>query len=143
MNECMSPVVSASDQYDHDVTKERPQFRLATFIDEPVYLMFSLDGVDVDLIVEKLDGGNASFVCSKNFDLFYEGQIIGPAVLALQDEGMAVVYPVVKSKNWPLINVEFMEMSENDRQMITRFLAACSGGQRRPPDRRAKSVATT
>jgi hypothetical protein len=139
----MSHVVSASKQHNHDVTKDRPQFRLATFNDEPVYLTFSLDGVDLDLIVEKLDGGNASFVCSKNFDVFYEGQIIGPAVLSLQDDGMAVVYPVVKSKNWPLINVEFMEMSENDRQMITRFLAACSGGQRRPPNQRAKRVATT
>jgi hypothetical protein len=143
MRQDMSHVVAASDQYDHDGNKERPQFRLATFVDEPVRLMFSLDGIDVDLIVEKLDGRNASFVCSKNFDFFYEGQIVGPAVLALQDEGMAVVYPVVKSKSWPLIDVEFMEMSEKDRHMITRFLAACSGGQRRPPNRRAKGVATT
>ncbi len=137
----MSHVVTAGEEY--DVKSERAQFRLATFDEEPVYLMFSVNGIEVDPIVERLDGGHASFVCTKHFDRFYESQMIGPAVLALQDAGMAVVYPVVKSKNWPLIDVEFLEMSESDREMITRFVATCSSGQRRPPkNRRAKSVAT-
>src|SRR5436189_6373872 len=107
----MSHVMTAFKEY--EVKNERSLFRLATFTDEPVYLTFNLDGVDLDPIVESLGRGEASFVCAKHFEMFYEGQMIGPAVLALQDEGMAVVYPVVKSKNWPLISVEFLEMAEN------------------------------
>lgn len=121
-------VVMTSNQQDVD----EPRFRLATFADEPVYLQFSLNGIDIESIVERLDQGAATFVSSKYFDMFYEGQIIGPAVLALQDEGMAVVYPVVKSKNWPVISVQFMEIAEKDRHMISRFLATCSGGMRAP-----------
>jgi hypothetical protein len=101
----------------------RSQFRLTMFADDPVQLLFNLDGIDIDPIAERLDTGKASFVCSKYFDMFYEGQMIGPAVLVLEDDGMAVVYPVVKSKNWPLVDVEFMEISEKDRRMITQFLA--------------------
>jgi hypothetical protein len=81
-------------------------------------------------------------VSTKNFDMFYEGQMIGPAVLTLQEEGMAVVYPVVKSKNWPMIDVEFMQISDKDRQMIAKFLATRSGGMRPPIDRRALRIAT-
>jgi hypothetical protein len=125
-----------------DVEKEQALFRLASFSDEPVYLHFSLDGIDLDPIVERLDRRQASFVSSKHFDTFYEGQLIGPAVLALQDEGMAVVYPVVKSKNWPVINVEFLQISEKDGQMIARFLAT-SSSSRRPPTNRRPHVTTT
>ena len=132
----MSTVMMTTDEQ-QDVVSERPQFRLSTFADEPVYLLFSVDGIELDPIVERLDKGQASFVSSKHFDMFYEGQIIGPAVLAL-DEGMAVVYPVVKSKNWPIINVEFMEISQKDRQMIARFLAKSSGGMRPPANRRSQ-----
>jgi hypothetical protein len=123
-----------------DVELDR-QVRLATFADEPAYLLFNLNGIELDPIVERLDKGEASFVSTTHFDAFYQGQMIGPAVLSLQDEGMAVVYPVVKSKNWPLIDVEFMEISREDREMIARFLATCSGG-RRPPNRRPQSTAT-
>lgn len=114
--------------------------RLATFADEPVYLTFSLDGVELDPVVERLDRGQAGIVCARNFELFYEGQMIGPAVLVLQDEGMAVVYPVVKSKNWPIVTVEFMEISEADRQMIERFLRTRS--DLRPPNNRRGRKAT-
>jgi len=40
----------------------------------------------------------------------------------LQDEGMPIVYPVVRWKFWPLIGVEFTKMAEKERQMIVRFL---------------------
>ena len=116
----MSHVATAVEH--HNLESGRPQFRLGMFTDEPVYLLLNLDGVEIDPIVEHLELGEASFVCSKHFDEFYEGQMIGPAVLALQDEGMTVVYPVVKSKHWPLISVEFMEISATDRQMIAEFL---------------------
>jgi len=90
--------------------------------DEPVYLLLSMDGHDIDPIVDELGGGGARLVSPKFYDFFYVGQMIGPAVLVLQDEGMPVIYPVVKWKNWPVIGVEFMEISDKDREMILRFL---------------------
>ena len=105
-----------------DPAKQRSVFRLSMIADEPVYLLLSMDGVDIDPIIDELGGGGARLVCAKHFDHFYEGQLIGPAVLVLQDEGMPVVYPVVKWKSWPVIGVEFMEVSEKDREMIIRFL---------------------
>jgi len=135
-----STVMTTTEQ--QDVESERSHFRLAAFAKEPVYLSFSVDGVDIEPTVEELDRGNASFISTKHFDTFYEGQMIGPAVLSLQDEGMTVVYPVVKSKNWPAIHVEFMNISEKDRDMISRFLATCSGGMRPPIHRRLSSAPT-
>ena len=105
-----------------DSAKQRSVFRLSMIADEPVYLLLSMDGVDIDPIVDELGGGGARLVCAKHFDHFYEGQLIGPAVLVLQDVGMPVVYPVVKWKNFPVVGVEFMEVSEKDREMILRFL---------------------
>ena len=113
-----------------------------TLTDEPVYLSFSIDGLDIEPTIEQLDRGSASFISTNHFDTFYEGQMIGPAVLSLQAEGMTVVYPVVKSKNWPVINVEFMNIAEKDRDMISRFLATCSGGMRPPTHRRLQSPPT-
>ena|SRR5689334_2372789 len=125
-----------------DVESEATQLRLATFADEPAYLLFNLDGVEINPIVERLDKGEASFVSTTHFDSFYEGQMIGPAVLSLQNAGMAVVYPVVKSKNWPMVDVEFMEISSEDREMIALFLATSSSGRRPPTNRRPQSIAT-
>lgn len=126
----------------HEVEIERARFRLATFANEPVHLLLNLNGVDINHVVERLDKREASFVSPTHFDTFYQGQMIGPAVLSLQNEGMAVVYPVVKSKNWPVIDVEFMEISEEDREMIGRFLTTCSGGQRPPTNQRPPSIAS-
>src|SRR5204862_6942723 len=105
-----------------DPAKQRSVFRLSMIADEPVYLLLSMDGVDIDPIVDELGGGGARLVCAKHFDHFYEGQLIGPAVLVLQDEGMPVVYPVVKWKSWPVIGVEFTQMSEKEREQIIKFL---------------------
>jgi hypothetical protein len=105
-----------------DDSKQRSAFRLSMNANEPVYLLLSIDGVDVDPVVDELGAGGARLLCSKHFDKFYEGQLIGPAVLVLQDEGMPVVYPVVKWKSWPLVGVQFMEIEEAEREMIFRFL---------------------
>ena len=126
-----------------EVGSERPHFRLATFADEPAYLLFNLNGIEIDPIIERLDKGAATFVAPTHFDTFYEGQMIGPAVLSLQDEGMAVVYPVVKSKNWPIVDVEFMQISAQDREMITRFLETRCGGRRPPTNRRLHTASTS
>jgi hypothetical protein len=114
----MSEMTQADLQY----AKQRSIFRLSMIANEPVYLLLSMDGVNIDPIVDELGGGGARLVCSKHFDMFYEGQLVGPAVLVLQDVGMPVVYPIVKWKSWPVIGVEFMEMSEKEREMIIKFL---------------------
>ena len=105
-----------------DILKPRSVFRLSMIADEPVYLLLSIDGIDVDPIVDELGGGGARLVCAKHYERFYVGQIAGPAVLVLQDEGMPVVYPVVKWKSWPVIGVEFMAIPDKDRETILRFL---------------------
>jgi hypothetical protein len=101
---------------------ERTSFRLSMIADEPVYLLLSMDGINIDPIVDELGGGGARLICAKYFDRFYEGQIVGPAVLMLPDEGMPVVYPVVKWKNWPVVGVEFMAIASKEQEMILRFL---------------------
>src|SRR5207247_6269130 len=102
--------------------KERSVFRLSTIADEPVYLLLTMDGVKIDPIVDELGGGGARIVCAKDFDRFDEGQIVGAAVLVLQDERMPVVYPVVNWKRWPVIGLEFMGISGKARKMILRVL---------------------
>ncbi len=114
--------MSQTNQTDAQHAKQRSVFRLSMIANEPVYLLLSMDGVNIDPIVDELGGGGARLVCSKHFDMFYEGQLVGPAVLVLQDVGMPVVYPVVKWKSWPVIGVEFMEMEEKEREMIIKFL---------------------
>src|SRR5439155_12557355 len=114
--ESMSQMTQAESQQ----AKQRSVFRLSMIANEPVYLLLTMDGVNIDPIVDELGGGGARLVSSKHFDMFYEGQLIGPAVLVLQDIGMPVVYPVVKWKSWPIIGVQFMEMSEKDREMILK-----------------------
>jgi hypothetical protein len=109
-------------QAENEYAKQRSVFRLSMIANEPVYLLLSMDGVDIDPIVDELGGGGARLVCSKHFDMFYEGQMIGPAVLVLQDVGMPVVYPVVKWKSWPVIGVEFTQMTEKEREQIIKFL---------------------
>ena len=116
----MSRAIHADQQ--QQFAKQRSVFRLSMIADEPVYLLLSMNGVNIDPIVDELGGGGARLVSAKHFDIFYEGQMIGPAVLVLQDEGMPVVYPVVKWKSWPVIGVEFMQITEKDRETILRFL---------------------
>src|SRR5262245_22511226 len=111
-----------SRHYANPQPTERSLFRLSMIAYEPVYLLLTMDGVKIDPIVDELGGGGARIVCAKDFDRFYEGQIVGPAVLLLRDEGMPVVYPVVKWKKWPVIGLEFLDISEKERKLILRFL---------------------
>lgn len=114
--------MSHGTQAETPLAKQRTAFRLSMIADEPVYLLLTMDGIKIDPIIDELGGGGARLVSAKHFDKFYEGQLIGPAVLVLQDEGMPVVYPVVKWKSWPVIGVEFIDIPDKDREMIMRFL---------------------
>ena len=105
-----------------ELAKARSVFRLSMIASDPVYLLLTLDGVHIDPIVDELGGGGARLVSSRHYDRFYEGQILGPSVLVLDGVGMPVVFPVVKWKNFPGIGIEFMDVSEKEREMILRFL---------------------
>ena len=127
------------DQADRQLVK-RSAFRTSTIANEPVYMLLSIDGEDVDPIVDELGAGGARLLSSKYFDRFYEGQMVGPAVLVLQDIGMAVVYPVVRWKNWPVIGVQFMDIPEKDSEMIFKFLFKLERKKMQPAERRRRTL---
>jgi c-di-GMP-binding flagellar brake protein YcgR len=102
--------------------EQRAAFRLPIITGEPVHLLLKVDGVEVEPTVAELSAGGARLVCKKHFESFHTGQILEPAVLVLKDVGLPVVCPVVKWKNWPVIGIEFMNISEKDQEMIFRFL---------------------
>ena len=102
--------------------KQRSLFRLSMIVHDPVYLLFNVDGIDVDPVVDELGGGGARLVSSKHFEMFHVGQILGPSILVLEDVGMPVVYPLVKWMSWPVVGVEFQNVTEKDRKMIMNFL---------------------
>ena len=101
---------------------ERNTFRLSMKATEPVYLLCSIDNLEIDPVVDELSAGGARLICSKHFDRLYEGQILGPAMLVIREIGTPVVYPVVKWKSRPAIGVEFVNLSEKDQEKIFRFL---------------------
>ncbi|HYR84422.1 MAG TPA: PilZ domain-containing protein [Terriglobia bacterium] len=106
-----------------EYARQRGAFRLSlSSSEQPVCLIVNVDGADVDIVVRDLAAGGARLDCTRVFDKFYEGQLIGPAVLFLHDDGMPVVYPVVKWKRWPLMGVQFMEIDNQARETIYRFL---------------------
>ncbi len=114
----MDPTSQSVSEYE----SQRSVFRLPMNANDPVYLLLNMDGVDIDPIVDELSAGGARLVSSKHYDRFVEGQVVGPAVLVLQDVGVPVVYPIVKWKSWPVIGVEFLELSEKDQELIFRFI---------------------
>jgi len=107
-----------------DYSKQRAAFRLPMVTSETVYLLLSIDGEDVDPIVDELGANGARFVTTTHFDKFYTGQMLGPAVLVLPETGMPIVYPVVRWISYPRIGVEFHDISEKDREVIFRLMFA-------------------
>ena len=105
-----------------DYSKQRAAFRLSMVAAEPVYLLFSLDGSNIDPIVDELAAGGARFVTGNHYDKFYKGQVLGPAVLVLPDVGMPVVYPVVRWMSYPRIGIQFNDIDDKNREMIFRFM---------------------
>jgi len=60
----------------YEVRKERSSHRVPMIPHEPAYLLCSVDGINIDPVVEDLGGGGARLVCPTHFDLFREGQLI-------------------------------------------------------------------
>src|ERR1041385_4177163 len=118
----------------NEFEEKRSLFRLEINNNQRVILRFNLEGVKIDAVVEELGGGGARLMYHKQFTFFYEAQMIGPAVLILQPDVQPVVHPVVKWKSWPNIGVQFMRISEKDRQSIMRFLFRAERNKVRHPD---------
>src|SRR5688572_2894753 len=102
--------------------RQRAAFRLEMIDGEPVSLLLNIDGEDIDPVVDQLSAGGARLHCPMYFDRFEVGRIMGPATLLLQDQGRAVVRPVVKWKSFPVVGVEFLGIAEQEREMIFRFI---------------------
>jgi c-di-GMP-binding flagellar brake protein YcgR len=111
------------DTIDPNVSR-RSSLRLKTERDEPVYLQVIL-GAKISLLVTEIGGGGAQILCRKCeqfFDDFDAGQFLGKCVLILREQGMVEVEPVIRWKQWPVIGVQFIDLSDKDRAQIFRFL---------------------
>lgn len=105
-----------------DYSKQRSAFRLPVGANEPVYLLFSIEGENIDPVIDELGAGGARFVSVNHYWAYYKGQMLGPAVLLLPDVGMPVVYPVVRWMSYPRIGVEFENIDDKNREVIFRFM---------------------
>ncbi len=103
-------------------SKERSAHRLPLGAADPVYLLFGIDGENIDPIVDELGPGGARFYTADHYHRFYLDQDLGPAVLVLPELGMPVVYPLVKWMSYPLIGVEFEGIGETDRELVFQFI---------------------
>jgi hypothetical protein len=113
-----------------DRSRHRTAFRVPIGAAPPVSLLFSLEGEKVDPVVEELGAGGARFLSTHHHDKFYEGQVLGPAVLLLPEIGMTVVYPVVRWLRYPQVGIEFADMNDRDRELVSRFMFRPDGRSR-------------
>jgi c-di-GMP-binding flagellar brake protein YcgR len=103
--------------------KPRADLRLRMLSHEPVYAVVTVDGGRLDLQVDDLSAGGARLKVRKaHIDLFQVGQILGPTLLALTDLGLPVLQPVVVWKSDSAIGVQFMGVTERQKEMIFKFL---------------------
>jgi len=106
-----------------NIFKPRADWRLRMLSHEPVYAVVTVDGGRLDLEIDDLSAGGARLnVCQSHIDRFQIGQILGPTLLALTDSGLPVVHPVVIWKSESAIGVQFMGVTERQKEMIFRFL---------------------
>jgi c-di-GMP-binding flagellar brake protein YcgR len=101
---------------------ERRAFRVSVVPRDPVRWAVTIDEAKVNPVVDELSIGGARLMSVKYFDLFYEGQILGPGTLPLDGIGTLSVSGVVKWKNFPQIGIEFVDMTENESEKLFRYL---------------------
>ncbi len=90
---------------------------------DPVYAVVTVEGGRLDLQVDDLSAGGARLKVPKaHMDLFQVGQILGPTLLALTDLGLPVVQPVVVWKSDNAIGVQFLGVTEKQKETIFKFL---------------------
>ena len=103
--------------------KPRADLRLRMIAHEPVYVLTTVDGGRLDLLVDDLGGSGARLkVQRKHQDLFQAGQILGPSLLVLPNIGLPVIHPVVKWKSGSAIGIEFVGVTDKQKEMIFKFL---------------------
>lgn len=103
--------------------KPRTDLRLRMIAHEPLYVLLTVEGGRLDLQVDDLGGGGARLrVPKQHLNLFQVGQILGPSLLVLPNIGLPVVQPVVKWKSNSAIGVEFMAITEKQKEMIFKLL---------------------
>jgi c-di-GMP-binding flagellar brake protein YcgR len=103
--------------------KPRADLRLPMLAHEPVFMVLTVDGGRLDLQVDDLSAGGARLKVRKDhLELFQVGQILGPTLLALTDMGLPIVQPVVKWKSDNAIGVQFLGVTEKQKETIFRFL---------------------
>jgi c-di-GMP-binding flagellar brake protein YcgR len=116
--------MKAADQTRAKYLNMRSSLRLTMPEDEPLYLQVTLN-TRIDLPVIELGGGGVRLLCYKYqqfFDDLNVGQSLGPSVLMLPEEGTYEVKPVVRWKKWPCIGVQFIDLSNADREHIFKVL---------------------
>jgi hypothetical protein len=108
----------------HRVPKPRTDLRLRMIAHDPVYVLLTVDGGGrLDLLVDDLGGGGARLKLPKqHLDLFQVGQILGPSLLVLPNIGLPVVQPIVKWKSAAAIGVEFLGVTDKQKEMIFKLL---------------------
>jgi c-di-GMP-binding flagellar brake protein YcgR len=116
--------VEAIDPVDSEFTQRRSSMRVRIPQDEPLYLQVNL-GTLTNLPVTDLGGGGAQILCRDcrtSSDKFQVGLSLGKSVLMLGKHGMHEVEPVIQWKRWPSIGVQFMGLSDKNREIIFKFL---------------------
>jgi c-di-GMP-binding flagellar brake protein YcgR len=103
--------------------KERHAFRVSVVPRVPVrFTLVMEDGTRIAPVVDELAIGGARLMSVKYFDRFYEGQVLDPGALPLEDFGTISVAAVVKWKTFPEIGIEFVNMTDRDRERLFRYL---------------------
>ena len=103
--------------------KPRADLRLRMIAHDPVYVVLTVDGGRLDLRVDDLGGRGARLkVPRQHRELFEVGQILGPSLLVLPNIGLPIVQPIVKWKSGSAIGIEFIGVTEKQKEMIFKFL---------------------
>ena len=103
--------------------QERSAFRVSVVPLVPVRLALVMDDdTKIAPVVDELGIGGARLMSVKYFDRFYEGQLLGPGTLPLEDFGTISVAAVVKWKTFPQIGIEFVDMTDREREKLFRYL---------------------
>jgi c-di-GMP-binding flagellar brake protein YcgR len=117
--------VKTLDPVDPEIVHRRSSLRLKMSSDEPVYLQLNLGPKLLTLPVTELGGGGAQILCrlfEESFDELHVGQSLGKCVLMLREQGTLQVEPFIRWKKWPVIGVQFVDLSDKDRAQIFRCL---------------------
>jgi len=103
--------------------QERSAFRVSVVPRVPVrFTLLMDDDTRIAPVVDELGIGGARLMSVKHFDRFYEGQLLGPGTLPLEDFGTISIAAVVKWKTFPQIGLEFVDLKHREREKLFRYL---------------------